>query len=43
MMVPMLKMHPFLVEVLVVSIVNGASLDAGLRPIFYTFFRPTGP
>jgi hypothetical protein len=34
MMVSMLKLHPSLVEVLVVSVVNGASVDADLLAIF---------
>jgi hypothetical protein len=34
MMVPTLKLHPFSVEVLVVSIVNGASVDADLIVVF---------
>jgi hypothetical protein len=34
MMVPMLKLHPFSVDVLVVSIVNGANVDADLLVVF---------
>jgi hypothetical protein len=34
MMVPMLKPHPSLVEVLVVSVVNGTRVDADLRSVF---------
>jgi hypothetical protein len=34
MMVPPLKLHPSLVEVMVVSVVNGASVDADLPSIF---------
>jgi hypothetical protein len=34
MMVRMLKLHPSSVEVLVVSVVNGASVDADLPPTF---------
>jgi hypothetical protein len=34
MMVPMLKLHPSSVEVLVVSVVNGASVDADLPHVF---------
>jgi hypothetical protein len=34
MMVPMLKLHPSLAEVLVVSVVNGASVDADLLAVF---------
>jgi hypothetical protein len=34
MMVPTLKLHPFSVEVLVVSIVNGTSVDADLIVVF---------
>jgi hypothetical protein len=34
MMVPTLKLHPSSVEVMVVSVVNGASVDADLPPIF---------
>jgi hypothetical protein len=30
MMVPMPKLHPSLIEILMVSIVNGASVDANL-------------
>jgi hypothetical protein len=33
-MVSMLKLHPSSVEVLVVSIINSASVDADLPPIF---------
>jgi hypothetical protein len=33
-MVPTLKLHPSLVEFLVLSIVNGASVDADLRSVF---------
>jgi hypothetical protein len=34
MMVPMLKLHPSSVEVLVMSVVNGASVDADLPHVF---------
>jgi hypothetical protein len=34
MMVPMLKLHPSSIEVLVVSVINGASVDADLPPVF---------
>jgi hypothetical protein len=34
MMVPMLKLHPSLVEILVVSVVDGASVDADLLAVF---------
>jgi hypothetical protein len=34
MMVPTLKLHPSLVKVLVVSVVNGASIDADLLAMF---------
>jgi hypothetical protein len=34
MMVPTLKQHPYSIEVLVVSVVNGASMDADLPPVF---------
>jgi hypothetical protein len=34
MMVPMLKLRPSSVEVLVVSVVNGASVDADLLAVF---------
>jgi hypothetical protein len=34
MMVPTHKLHPSSVEVLVVSVVNGASMDADLPPTF---------
>jgi hypothetical protein len=34
MMVPMLKMHPSLVEILVVSVVDGASVDTDLLAVF---------
>jgi hypothetical protein len=34
MMVPTLKLHPSPVEVLAVSIVNGASVDADLPSVF---------
>jgi hypothetical protein len=37
MMVPALKLHPSSVEVLVVSIVNGTSVDADLPSVCYTF------
>jgi hypothetical protein len=33
-MVPMLKLHPSSVEVLVVSVINGASMDPDLLAIF---------
>jgi hypothetical protein len=34
MMVIMLKLHPCLVEIMVVSVVDGASLDADLLAVF---------
>jgi hypothetical protein len=34
MMVPMLKLHPSWVDVLVEFIINGGSVDADLRSIF---------
>jgi hypothetical protein len=34
MMVPMLKMHPSLLKILVVSVVDGASVDADLLTVF---------
>jgi hypothetical protein len=37
MMVPTLMLHPSSVEVLVVSVINGASVDADLPSICYTF------
>jgi hypothetical protein len=44
MMVPTLKLHPSSVEVLVVSIVIGASMDANLHLfLLYFCFRPTCP
>jgi hypothetical protein len=33
-MVPVLKLHPSCAEILVVSVVDGASVDADLLPIF---------
>jgi hypothetical protein len=43
MMVPMLKLHPSSVEVLVLSVINGTSVDAILLSIFIIlFFKPTG-
>jgi hypothetical protein len=43
MIVPTLKLHPSSVEVLVVSVVNGASMDADLH-LFLLYFclRPLG-
>jgi hypothetical protein len=44
MMVPMLKQHPSWAEILVVSVVDGASADADLLAVFVIHcFRPTGP
>jgi hypothetical protein len=44
MMVPMLKLHPSLVEVLVVSVVNATNVDADFLAVFVILlFRPTGP
>jgi hypothetical protein len=44
MMVPTLKLHPSSIEVLVVSIINGTSVDADLLAVFIYFcFRPTRP
>jgi hypothetical protein len=34
MMVPRLKLHPSLVKVMVVSVINGASVDADLLAVF---------
>jgi hypothetical protein len=34
MMVPTLKLHPSSVEVLLVSVVNGTSVDANSPPVF---------
>jgi hypothetical protein len=43
MMVPMLKLHPTSVEVLVVSVINGASTDADFPCCFcYTFVQTYG-
>jgi hypothetical protein len=33
-MVPMLKLHPSLVEILVVPVVNGTGVDVVLLPVF---------
>jgi hypothetical protein len=38
MMVPMLKLHPSSLVVLVVSVVNGTSVDADLLAIFVILF-----
>jgi hypothetical protein len=44
MMVPTLKLHPSLVTILVLSIINGTSVDADLPSVLLYFcFRPTGP
>jgi hypothetical protein len=44
MMVPVLKLHPSSVKVLVVSIVNGASMDADfLTVVIILLFSPIGP
>jgi hypothetical protein len=44
MMVPMLKLHPSSVEVLVVSVVSDASVDVDLHLfLLYFCFRPMGP
>jgi hypothetical protein len=40
-MVPMLKLHPSLVEILVVPIVNGAGVDAVLLPVFVALLFQT--
>jgi hypothetical protein len=42
MMVPMLKLHPFSVDVLVVSIVNGANVDADLLVFDIVLFQTCG-
>jgi hypothetical protein len=34
MMVPMLMLHPSSIEVLVVFVINGTSMDANLPPVF---------
>jgi hypothetical protein len=41
MMVPMLKLHPSSVEFLVVSIINGASIEADFISIFVISFVHT--
>jgi hypothetical protein len=40
-MVPMLKLHPSLVEILVVPVVNGAGVDAVLLPVFVALLFQT--
>jgi hypothetical protein len=43
MMVPTLKLHPSSVEVQVVSVINGASVDADIPSVLLHFcFRPMG-
>jgi hypothetical protein len=41
MIVPMLKLHPSLVMILVVSVVNGASIDADLLAVFVILLLQT--
>jgi hypothetical protein len=44
MMVPMVKLHPSSVEVRVVSVANGASVDVDFLIVFVILlFRPTNP
>jgi hypothetical protein len=38
MMVPMHKLHPSLVKILVVSVIDGASVDADLLVVFVILF-----